>query len=216
MWKLRHFSWLRGHLVGKVRTRITNKVDGWSARRWAWSHLTGAETSNPGLPRLRASGTSPWSRLFVNRPENPLSDQHQDHWFHIFITRCGTSSFRRLCRKRGDDTFKTLSGAWHSPKWLFWGSGVLFSFFLAYCINLLDFGFWTSIFKLPSSGKKIFQGWSTFLQNRSFLSTSSKLQVVRCFGTWRASFASLQEVPRGKGGWSELSLKPLPSITFLF
>ena len=136
--------------------------------------------------------------------------------FPFFITRCGTSSFRRLFRKRGDDTFKKLSGAWHPPKWLFWGSGVLFSFFLAYCIDLLDFGFWTSIFKLPSSGNKIFQGWSTFLQYRFFLSTSSKLQVVRCFGTWRASFASLQEVPRGKGGWSELSLKPLPSITFLF
>ena len=48
------------------------------------------------------------------------------------------------------------------------GSGVLFSIFLAYCIDLLDFGFWTSIFKLPSSGKKIFQGWSTFLQYRFF------------------------------------------------
>ena len=160
MWKLRHYSWLRGNLVRKVRTQITSKVDG--------DHIRQVQKPrSPAWLDCEQVGHLPGPGC-LSIVLKPLSGQHQDHWFHFFITRCGTSSFRRLFRKRGDDTFKKLSGAWHPPKLLFWGSGVLFSVFLAYCIDLLDFGFWTSIFKLPSSGKIIFQRWSTFLQYRFF------------------------------------------------
>ena len=77
------------------------------------------------------------------------------------------------------------------PFSLFLASLLICQVFIMFC---MDFNLQT-----PIQREKIFQ---YFYSTGFFLSISSKPQVVRCRGTWRASSASLQEVPRGEGEWS--------------